>query len=88
MDGVGSKQGLERSGPLLRACFRRLFSRCAGSQEAGETGCVCYNRFRFHGGYSSMVERRSVAPDGVGSSPTTHPNKSFIFNRLAYAMVH
>ena len=34
---------------------------------------VCYNRTRFHGGYSSMVERRSVAPDGVGSSPTTHP---------------
>ncbi len=29
-----------------------------------------------------MVERRSVAPDGVGSSPTTHPNKLFITNSL------
>ncbi len=46
---------------------------------------VCYNQTRFHGGYSSMVERRSVAPDGVGSSPTTHPNRPFSFNRLAYA---
>ena len=29
-----------------------------------------------------MVERRSVAPDGVGSSPTTHPNETLVIISL------
>jgi hypothetical protein len=33
----------------------------------------CYNR-RLYGGYSSEAERRSVAPDVVGSTPTSRPN--------------
>src|SRR5665213_1750045 len=33
----------------------------------------CYNLI-LYGGYSSVAERRSVAPDVVGSTPTSRPN--------------
>ncbi len=35
----------------------------------------CYN-LSLYGGYSSVAERRSVAPDVVGSTPTSRPNRS------------
>ena len=38
----------------------------------------CYNQERY-GGYSSVAERRSVAADVVGSTPTGRPNSPDIF---------
>ena len=40
--------------------------------------CQCYN-FVWYGGYSSAAERRSVAPDVVGSNPTSRPRRLFSF---------
>lgn len=77
--------GRKKTGPSLGEID---FHKALIGKNPGAGDCVCYNRLRFHGGYSSMVERRSVAPDGVGSSPTTHPKEPFSFNRLAYARVH
>ena len=41
------------------------------SRSDRESGC--YN-LSLYGGYSSVAERRTVAPDVVGSTPTSRPN--------------
>ena len=41
---------------------------------SSELGAVNATILVVHGGYSSVAERRSVAPDVVGSTPTSRPN--------------
>lgn len=49
--------------------------RAAGAAQPGSVALECYNLI-LYGGYSSAAERRSVAPDVVGSNPTSRPTQA------------